>query len=531
MTGRVAPALVIILALLAGCTGGAGPIGPDPVGTLPEAARTIMAKPEYSGARWLYRVSDPETGEVLLANRPDELVFTGSTAKEFTIGSAYATLGPDRVITTPVYALGKRTRDRLAGTLVLVASGDLALGGRGAMQGRVDQAFTATTIDHVYGDIAPTAALVKDDPLAGLDSLAQQVASSGIKRIDGDVVIDTRLWQTFDGQEGPVPPIFVNDNILDLTVTGGSSPGRPATVRMRPQTAAFTVRSAVKTAPADAAGELVVTPDPRHPERLTVSGTIGVGASQVTIHRIPDAATWARSLFIEALRRAGVTVSAPTVARNSTSGLPGRPGQPTRYPDDRKVATLTSPPLERFGTMILLTSYDTGANAVLCLLAAGRGSTHCTDGLKSIREQVDAAELDSDNVLLFDGQGADPASTTPTQMAAWMTWVRTQPWGDALVAGQPVLGESGTMALSGHDSPARGKIAAKTGTSLAVDPATGRAYAKVQSLAGYLTTNSGRTLVLALSMSGGTYPDVPTALTGAGGDVNAVAAAFQQAIP
>jgi D-alanyl-D-alanine carboxypeptidase/D-alanyl-D-alanine-endopeptidase (penicillin-binding protein 4) len=53
---------------------------------------------------------------------------------------------------------------------------------------------------------------------------------------------------------------------------------------------------------------------------------------------------------------------------------------------------------------------------------------------------------------------------------------------------------------------------------------------KVQSLAGYLITERGERFVFSLSMSGATYPDVPTGLHDANEDVAAVAAAFQQAL-
>ena len=165
------------------------------------------------------------------------------------------------------------------------------------------------------------------------------------------------------------------------------------------------------------------------------------------------------------------------------------------YPEQNEVASLQSAPLKAFGTMILETSYNTGANALLCLLAARSGSTDCDDGLQAIRAAIDKAGIDSDAVVLVDGQGADPASTTPKQMTDWMTWAAEQPWGDSFVAGQPVLGESGTLGLTGADSPARGKIAAKTGTSAAGDPATGRTLFNVQALAGYLTADDGRRVV------------------------------------
>lgn len=504
---------------------GGGPGIGAQVGELPAAAAAIMSGPEYDTARWLYSVAEADTGRVVLAGRAGEFVFTASTAKNLTVGTAYATLGTDTTLTTPVYATAEPVGGVVAGDLVLVASGDLTLGGRGAMSGRVDHTFTASTIDHVYGDIAPNAALVPDDPLAGLDDLARQVATTGVSEVSGDVVVDTRLWETFDGQEGPAPSIYVNDNILDITVTAAGI-GQPAVLDLRPQTQAVTVESTVTTTDAATPTSLTVTADPGDPTSVTVSGTIAAGESQLTVHRVPDAASWARTLFVEALGRAGVALTSPAVGPNDLTRLPPAGS----YPAAQRVAALTSPPLSALGRMVLETSYNTGANALMCLLAVHGGSTDCIDGLAAVHHQLGRAGVDTDDVVLFDGQGADPASTTPEQMVTWMRWARTQPWGEELAAGQPVLGVSGTLASTGQDSPAAGEVAAKTGTSVDVDPTTGRIYYKVQSLAGYLTTERGERLVFSLSMSGATYADLPTGLEQANADVAAVAAAFQQAL-
>ncbi|MPY92217.1 MAG: D-alanyl-D-alanine carboxypeptidase/D-alanyl-D-alanine-endopeptidase [Acidimicrobiia bacterium] len=461
----------------------------------------------------------------MLANRPGEFVLTASTAKGFTVGSVYAELGTDATLTTPVYVTSPAVDGVVDGDLVMVASGDLAMGGRGAMSGRVDHTFNATTIDHVYGNVAPNAALVPDDPLAGLDDLAAQVAASGITQVGGDVTVDTRIWDTFEGQEGPVPSIYINDNILDITVTA-TEVGELASTGTRPETQAITVTSTVTTTDASTPTALQVTPGPDDPTSVEVSGTIAAGTSQLTIYRVPDAANWARTLFIEALARAGVGVTAAAVGPNDEATLPAKDS----YPADQLVASLTSPPLSEFGSMILETSYNTGANALMCLMAASAGSEDCIDGLKTVHEKIDEAGLVADDIVLLDGQGADPASTTPEQMAGWMAWAQAQPWGPDFVAGQPVLGVSGSLASVGQDSPAKGKVAAKTGTSVAMDPTTGRLFYGVQGLAGYITTDQGRNLVFGLSMSGATYPDLATGLHDAGADVAGVAAAFQQAL-
>jgi D-alanyl-D-alanine carboxypeptidase/D-alanyl-D-alanine-endopeptidase (penicillin-binding protein 4) len=40
----------------------------------------------------------------------------------------------------------------------------------------------------------PGATLTPENPLAGLNEIAQQVHKSGINRVDGNVVIDDRLF-------------------------------------------------------------------------------------------------------------------------------------------------------------------------------------------------------------------------------------------------------------------------------------------------------------------------------------------------
>jgi D-alanyl-D-alanine carboxypeptidase len=291
----VAAALAVLL-LVSACTGDGGenasasqsPGVTASVGTLPAAAKEIMEKPPYASARWVYYIADAETGDVLLASRPDEMVFTGSTAKGFVVGAVYDALGPDKTLKTPVYS---------------------------------------TT------------------PVAG-----------GV--VAGDLVL--------------------------------------------------------------------------------------------------------------------------------------------------------------------------GANDFMCLLAVEPGSTDCTDGLDTIYELAEKAGVDTDLLFLVDGQGQDPASTTPRQISRWMQWSRDQSWGDVFVKGQPVLGKTGSLAPYGADSPAAGEVAAKVGTSVAVDPVNGRLYSKIQSLAGYLTLDDGTVLVFGLSVSGATFPEVYDGLVELGEDVAGVAAAFQQ---
>ena len=98
-----------------------------------------------------------------------------------------------------------------------------------------------------------------------------------------------------------------------------------------------------------------MTPDPANPHILVVSGSIPERKPQLTVYRVPDAADWARTLFIEALERTHVSVGAPALRSNDQSRLPAEKTVPTMP----KLAALRSPPLQALGSMILRTSYNT----------------------------------------------------------------------------------------------------------------------------------------------------------------------------
>ena len=141
----------------------------------------------------------------------------------------------------------------LAGNLVLVASGDFSFGLRDQPDGTL--AFNSfPEIDHNYADTGfPGAAVVKgSDPLAALDKLAADIRKAGITEIDGNVAIDDRLFDTYsEWNDGLISPIWVNENVIDITTTP-TSPGEPATIDWRPKTAAITVEGEVKTVSGDA---------------------------------------------------------------------------------------------------------------------------------------------------------------------------------------------------------------------------------------------------------------------------------------
>src|SRR5690606_10580998 len=165
----------------------------------------IIDSPPYANGIWGIHVTDAESGEVLVDYNAATLLEPASVTKTYSVGSAWLKFGPDSKITTPVVRRGEASGGTLNGDLILVAKGDILMGGQTGADGQV----VVTDMDHNDANLLPGATIADNDPLAGLDALASQIKDSGIDSIDGDVIIDDRLWITRDlgENDGPVSPI------------------------------------------------------------------------------------------------------------------------------------------------------------------------------------------------------------------------------------------------------------------------------------------------------------------------------------
>jgi len=458
------------------------------VAALPAAAQTIMGSPPYTYGSWSWNTVDLDTGQTLYASDQDKLNFLGSTAKLFTVGTYFDQLGADSTLETPVYATGTRVGGSLDGNLVVAGAGDFILGSRGVLQGDVQWTFP----EHFYAYTTPLSQLVPADPLAGLDKLAGQVAAAGITSVKGDVLVDDRLWSPYQTKEGVVTPIMVNDNLIDMRATPGAAAGDPAAMTVRPQTAYFTVVNQVVTTPAGGEAKVTATLGPDN--RIVVSGRLPVDAKPYSLATFaPDPAAYARALFIEALRRAGVAVDAPLATATGT--LPAD----EKYAGVEKVASLTSPPASTLGKLILKTSDNRGAETLLCLLAVKAGSKTCDDGLATIMSTIDKAGVDSRSVFVYDGEGTDPASATPAALVQWLTWANRQTWSEPYHQALTDVNDDGTILVKG-------------GTSAVPDIGSMPSLFVVEGDAGYMTTASGKKVAVALFASNASYPTVAEGL-------------------
>jgi D-alanyl-D-alanine carboxypeptidase/D-alanyl-D-alanine-endopeptidase (penicillin-binding protein 4) len=464
---------------------------------LPEI-RAVIDEARFHHAHWGMLVADRASGVVLYELEADKLFPPASTTKLYSVSAALDALGSDFRFETSLFRRGSVTAGGvLEGDLILVASGDLTLGGRTTTAGEIEY----TKADHTYANPSGNAVLTSGDPLAGLNALAKQVVQAGIRRVHGQVVVDASAFAPASATgSGPsqLTPIMVNDNLIDFTITPAAK-GTRAKVEWRPKSAALEVDAQIDTI--EAGGKTAIDCRVASDSRLIVRGRIAADRKPfVLVQEILDPARWARALFIEALARAGVEVSASIFDANPESLLP-KAGDTSGLV---RVAVLKSPPFAENARLILKVSHNLHASTLPLLIAMHRGKRQLDDGMRLEREFFKRAGLDADSISFGGGAGGSPADyTTPRMTVALLRYTAKRPDFPAFERGLPILGVDGTLADDvTKQSPARGKVRAKTGTLLWENALNDHFLVTSKALAGYLTAKSGRELVFSFVVTG-----------------------------
>lgn len=522
-------AIVAAASLTAGCFGGTpGPkstkstpsAGITSVPGLPDAALEVMNQPQFSHGRWVISVEDLDTGETIIDLDGDKLAEPGSFVKTYSAGAAWVKWGPEHTITTPVKQSGAVSGGTLSGDLILVGQGDLTMGGRTKADGTVDY----TNLDHNDANPLPGATLTPADPLTGLNNLAAQVKASGVTDVKGEVIVDDRLF-TGTLAEKPVTPIIINQNLLDILITPGAE-GKPATTALTPAVSPWKLVSEVQTVGAGKVAELDdPTVSPEDPNTIVIAGTIAAGsAPALKVYELEDPATFARTALIEALQRAGVTVSANPTAANPEQSLPDQ-ATVAALPSAAKLVSL---PLGEEVKYVMKISYNRGAQTLVCRLAVDDGKTACNAGIPVMQSIWADAGLDTLGASLVDGSGLDGNFITAQNAVDIQAIMAMRPDAKRWQGTLPILGVDGSLADVQADSKAAGKVFAKTGTLLAGDAFNNRYRLVTKTLGGVMDTQKGRHFAFTIMVNQGFYKELAGVFE-ANDDVGKVAALIQQA--
>jgi serine-type D-Ala-D-Ala carboxypeptidase/endopeptidase (penicillin-binding protein 4) len=454
----------------------------------------VLTTAGFQNAHWGVLVVDRKSGQVVYERNADQLFAPASVTKLFSTAAALIDLGPGYRFQTPLVRHGEvDAKGKLQGELILIAQGDLCMGGRTGPEGTL----LFKDEDHTYSGGNLKSEIVATNPLAGLDHLAREVQAANIREISGDVIVDDRLFApALATGSGPsrVSPIVINDNVIDILARPAAEAGEPASVTIQPATQFVMIDALVETVEAGKPATLAV--ERAGPQRFAVRGQLPVGHAQVVkIAEIDQPASFARALLIEALRRRGVRVAASPLGANDTDELPAR-GEVSKLP---KVAEYTSPPFSENARVILKVSHNLHASTLPLLIAAHHGERTLEEGLKRQGGILKSLSLEPGTVSFGGGAGGSRSDlATPRATVSLLRAMATRPEFPAYDAALPVLGRDGTLAKAvATDSPARGHAHAKTGTFYVHNDLDDTTMLTSKALAGYLETASGRSLVFA----------------------------------
>jgi serine-type D-Ala-D-Ala carboxypeptidase/endopeptidase (penicillin-binding protein 4) len=451
-------------------------------------------------------------GTTIYSLNEGQLFQPASNAKLFTTAAALALLGPKITVDTTVLVNGVfNGKEYVKGDMYLFGAGDANLSGRAVP----------------YAPKADEAS----PPLRYLEEMAGQIAATGLKTVDGDVVgigdhfgnepypggwsVDDLVW----GYGAPVSALSVNDNQLKLTITPAAEVSSRASIEITPSVPYYAVTNDV------------LTVDPKSPtgiqvERvqgsklLRVYGRIGLKAASVVEHiSIDDPAEFAAIALKQLLEQDGVVVTGharaeheqPDDARSfreisheplDLEKMKGiikgpvvgdnvcpDPCDPAKIPRSVILASHKSPSLAED---VVLTNKDSlNLNAELLLRRLGDRFAFAgtfAEGARVVRQFLIDAGISGDDFIFYDGSGLSTYDlVTPRATVRLLQYASTQPWFADWKKSLPVGGKDGSLEARFGKAPLKDHVFAKTGT-----------LGEARALSGYVECASGQTVIFSI---------------------------------
>ncbi|MGB6484380.1 MAG: D-alanyl-D-alanine carboxypeptidase/D-alanyl-D-alanine-endopeptidase [Candidatus Acidiferrales bacterium] len=447
-----------------------------------------LADPNAQKAFLGVLIVDAQTKQPLYELNADRYFTPASNTKLFTTALAMATLGPDYRFRTTIETRGTLdSSGQLRGDLILVGRGDPDFSNR------------RIPYDAVNPIDGPS-----DKPLA---ELVDALVAKGVKEIDGDVVGDDSYfpyepypegWAVGDLPEdygAAVSAICFDDNGLDVKVTPANQVGAAAWVTVEPWPGYDVYDYGITTGASDSLLDFHMVAEPG-PKKFLLRGSIPLGHATMDLPAaMPNPADYTAHALKQMLSVRGIRVTGDARAQHA----PPPPGNPptespslassSSAPAPLILAEHDSPPLIEIVRVLNKVSENLHAEILLRTVAKEKtGMGSLAAGLAIEQKFLTSIGVPLGDVLVDDGSGLSRENlVTPRAVVALLEYVHQQPWGDAFVATLPVAGVDGTLQHRLIDTPAQGRIQAKTGS-----------VERTQAVSGFATTLRGEHLIFSI---------------------------------
>lgn len=463
-------ALVAASCFLAACASAPAQPGSARELSLPEVIDSVTSTPPLDRTHWGIAIRDRESGEWLARVNAERHFIPASNQKLVVATAALALLGPEYRFRTTVHALGRDT-DR-ARTLLVTGSGDPTWSRR-----------------------------FHESDFTMIDSVAEQIAASGIRRITGGIVIDvTRFadahvhgtWEVGDLTATFAPPIeafAIGEGTFGIEIVP-SGPGRRAWVR---QLRAGGLQPLVARIVTDTTGarERRVANYMDRTDAVQLTGNIAPGKADTLYLSVTDPAAFSGRALEQALRGRGIDVLGGVHVERDTAAAAVLKG--AVQTDGMLLVTVESPPLREIVAAILRPSQNWIAEQVLKALAAERtGEGSWSAGVDVEAEWLTGqVGLDSSAFQLRDASGLSAQNLlAPAAIVQLLEYAASQPWATDFRRALPAPGmEGGTLSrrLTGFED----RVRAKTGTITNVNSLSGYVSGRRELVFSILSNGSG----------------------------------------
>jgi D-alanyl-D-alanine carboxypeptidase/D-alanyl-D-alanine-endopeptidase (penicillin-binding protein 4) len=506
-------------ALLLACTTSAFAQTAEPT-PLATQIGTLLSDPKIEGAHWGISVTQLD-GTPIYALNDDQLFQPESNVKLFTTAAALALLGPKFTIHTDVFAQGNLSdKTRLNGDLVLRGGGDANFG--------------TNDVPYTEPAMRPKKSATASTTIAVIEELADKVAATGLREIDGDVVGDDQYtanepyppgWADDDliwGYGAPISALSIHDNEVRISIAPiVPAPHKPinAKVSVLPDVPYYKLNNEIATEDTGSnhnCDDLMRFRREGNPGTLSLRGEIAPSIAPCAESiSIDDPARYAALALKLALERRGIYITGTARSKHAdinrfdefsaTEGAPDEtlftafkaspPATPTCF-DARPVedmgtllATHTSPLLVDDVTFTNKVSQNLHAEL---LLRNTESFNSCGDSIGEdnhvVRQYLLFIGLQASDFILYDGSGLSSYDlATPRAFTQLLRYAATQKWGADYKSSLPIGGIDGTLETRFTKAPLKGNVFAKTGTS-----------SEDRALSGYVICASGKMVVFSI---------------------------------
>ena len=447
---------------------------PTPMEVVKSRLQKLEKDPALKNASWSFALYDPKREKMILAKNETMSLIPASNTKILTCGSALELLGNDFTFKTKIAYSGYVSEDGiLNGDLFIIGGGDPTLGSGhlGALG---------------YNEL--------------LDIVVKAIQNHNIKNIAGNIIADISM---FRGEDDMLPPdwtwrdmgnyycaapsaLTVNDNAYSVTFQTGIQKGDKAKIiDIDPDEKELDIEiiNKVITDDEDSDDNTYIYGAPDSKKRY-ISGTLPANHTVFTIKgALPNPPRTFTLKLRDKLKLKGIEITGELEERTLVDHI-----HPEKY-EQSTILIIPSPPLIDIVKFTMETSNNLYAEHLLKTLGytqLGIGSTQ--KGLDVIYQYFDQIKLNKEGFKMADGSGLSRSNViTSVSQIDYLRYYMKQPLFESFYHSFALSGETGTVRRMFLDSPAQGKIRAKTGT-----------LNGVKTLAGYIETKSGDILCFSL---------------------------------